>query len=34
MDIYELGIIYSSIMITYFTINFHKDSIINSKFFF
>ena len=34
MDIYELGIIYSSIMITYFTINFHKNSIINSKFFF
>jgi len=26
--------IYSSILITYFTINFHKDSIINSKFFF
>ncbi len=34
MDIYELGIIYSSIMITYFTINFHKDTIINSNFFF
>ena len=34
MDIYELGIIYSSIMIIYFIINFHKDNIINSKFFF